>query len=354
MSQLSQNSVQFLVIGCYTRNAGGDGIGVAVASRDPDTGALRPAGDPSPTPSPSFVVHHPTRPVLYAVNELTDGRVSAFEMAADATLTPWGSWPTGGALPCHLAVATGARHLLVANYGTGSVASFALDADGRPGRRADLVVHQGSGKHPERQDRPHAHQVTATADAVFVVDLGIDTILRYRLDPTNGTLGSGEPAAVLPPGTGPRYLAMAPSGLVYLVAELAGTVTVLRPGPGRWEELGSVPTSTSAVDTLASEIAVSLDGQWLYVANRGPATISVFSLGDELPTLVAEVPTGGSWPRHFVLVEPYLYVANQLSHTVTVFRIDPANGIPSPTGDVLATPSPTCLLPVVFNRQPTA
>jgi 6-phosphogluconolactonase (cycloisomerase 2 family) len=300
------------------------------------------------------VAHHPTRPVLYAVNEITDGGVSAFELTADATLTPWGSWPTGGALPCHLTVAPGAGHLLVANYGTGSIASIALDADGRPGYLADLVVHQGAGKDPERQEAPHAHQVIATADAVFVVDLGIDSILRYRLDPTNGTLGSGEPAAVLPPGTGPRYLAMAPSGLVYLVAELAGTVTVLRPGPARWEELGSVPTSTSPVDTLASEIAVSPDGRWLYVANREPGTISVFSLGDELPTMVGEVHTGGSWPRHFVLVEPHLYVANQLSHTVAVFRVDPTTGIPSPTGDVLATPSPTCLLPVMFNPQPAA
>jgi 6-phosphogluconolactonase (cycloisomerase 2 family) len=80
------------------------------------------------------------------------------------------------------------------------------------------------------------------------------------------------------------------------------------------------------------------------VANRGPATISVFALADELPTLVAEVPSGGAWPRHFALVWPYLYVANQLSNLVVAFHIDPATGIPSPTGDVLTTPSPTCLL----------
>jgi len=62
------------------------------------------------------------------------------------------------------------------------------------------------------------------------------------------------------------------------------------------------------------------------------------------------VPTGGAWPRHFALVDDYLYVANQLSHTVVVFRIDPATGIPVPTGDVLATPSPTCLL--AWARRP--
>ena len=91
---------------------------------------------------------------------------------------------------------------------------------------------------------------------------------------------------------------------------------------------------------------MSPDGRWLYVGNRGPATIAVFSLANELPILVGEVPTGGAWPRQFVLVDGFLYVANQHSHTVAVFHVDPTTGIPSPTGDVLPTPSPTCLLPV--------
>jgi 6-phosphogluconolactonase (cycloisomerase 2 family) len=184
---------------------------------------------------------------------------------------------------------------------------------------------------------------------VFVVDLGIDSIIRYRLDPASGKLTGGEVAATLPPGTGPRHLAAAPSGVVYLVGELSGTVTALRPGLERWEEIGSVRTSAAPPDsTHSAHIAASPDGRWLYVGNRGPATTSVFSLRGEVPTLVGEVPTGGSWPRHFVLVEPFLYVANQHSDTVVVLHVDPATGMPSPTGDVLATPSPTCLLPVTL------
>ena len=72
MSQLSDYPPQFLVIGCYTQNAGGDGVGLTVAGRDPATGALWPVGDPTPTPSPTFVIRHPTMPVLYAVNELSE------------------------------------------------------------------------------------------------------------------------------------------------------------------------------------------------------------------------------------------------------------------------------------------
>jgi 6-phosphogluconolactonase (cycloisomerase 2 family) len=137
--------------------------------------------------------------------------------------------------------------------------------------------------------------------------------------------------------------------MVYLVGELTANVIALRPGPQGWDVIGSVPTTTTPRESaMPSEIAVSPDGRWLYVANRGPATIAVFSLAHEVPTLVGEVPAGGSWPRHFVLVEPFVYVANQLSHTVAVFHLDPATGMPSPTGDVLATPSPTCLLPITL------
>ena len=79
--------------------------GLTVAGRDPTSGALWPVGDPMPTPSPTYVISHPTTPVLYAVNELpADGAVSAFGLAADATLTSWGTWPTGGGLPCYLTV----------------------------------------------------------------------------------------------------------------------------------------------------------------------------------------------------------------------------------------------------------
>jgi 6-phosphogluconolactonase len=354
--------VQFLVIGCYTPEAGGAGVGLTVAARNPDSGALRVVGEPAPTPAPSFVAAHPTRPVVYAVNELTEGTVSAFAMCGSAmdstsgplagtsdrilgagTLTPLGTWPTGGAEPCHISVEPRGRHLLVANYESGSVATFALDDDGIPTHRASLVAHSGTGPHPKRQRGPHAHTVSAAAGGVLAVDLGVDTVFWYPLDGATGALGPAAVLAALPPGTGPRHLATS-TGDAYLVGELAANLTTFRTGPDGWEAAGTAPTSTEP-DALPSEIAVSADGRFLYVGNRGPATIAVFSLANGLPAFVGEVACGGAWPRHFALVGDHLYVANQLSHTVVVFRIDPATGIPVPTGDVLATPSPTCLLP---------
>jgi 6-phosphogluconolactonase (cycloisomerase 2 family) len=352
VSQLSDYSPQFLVIGAYTPIAGGSATGVSVAVRDPVTGALRPHGDPTPTAAPSFVARHPTRPVLYAVNELVEGMVSAFAVGPAGDLTPRGTWPTGGAEPCHLIVSPDGGQLLVANYASGSVASFVLDPDGLPSRRVDLVTHTGSGPHPQRQTSPHAHQLIAAGDRVLAVDLGADTVFGYPLDPRTGVLGEPAVVATVPPGTGPRHLALR-DGVAYLVGELAGTVTAFSVGPDGWLELGTVPASmvdgsfggAEQRSIYPSEIVASADGRFLYVANRGADTIATFALTDKLPVFVGEVSTGGAWPRHFVLIEQFLYIANERSHTVVVFRLDPATGLPIPTGDVLPTPSPTCLLP---------
>ena len=55
-------------------------------------------------------------------------------------------------------------------------------------------------------------------------------INQPTLDPKTGSLAPNDPAfAKISPGAGPRHFAIAPSGkFVYLVNEMASTVTVLR------------------------------------------------------------------------------------------------------------------------------
>jgi len=131
---------------------------------------------------------------------------------------------------------------------------------------------------------------------------------------------------------------------LYVVGELTATLHTftLAESEGHWHEAGTVSTSV-VEDALPSE--VDLRGRWLYVANRGPDTIAVFDIAGGRPVRVGEVSTGGAWPRHFAIVDRFLYVANERSHTVFAFALDPATGMPVPTGDVLPTPSPTCVLP---------
>jgi 6-phosphogluconolactonase len=337
-------SGELVFVGCYTGATGGEGDGIALLRRDPATGDLTRLGVAARTPSPSFLAQHPDLPVLYAVNELDQGTVSAFAVSADGSLTELAVRPTGGAHPCHLAVSADGRHLLAANYSSGSVSVHPLGPDGMPGERSDLLGLDGRGPDPERQQGPHAHMVAPdpNGSTVLVTDLGSDRVWRARLDPVSGRLVELTAAIVTAPGTGPRHLHRAADGRVLLSGELAADLTWYRPGP-EWERAGGVRATTVSGPAFPSEVTMGADGRFAYLANRGPDTVSVFAWSDGA-TLIAEVPTGGEWPRHILLLSDHLYVANERSHSVTVFRINPDTGILLMQGEPVGEPSPTCLL----------
>jgi 6-phosphogluconolactonase (cycloisomerase 2 family) len=331
--------IRAVFLGCYTEGAGGQGEGIVVARRDPATGSLRDPVVAGRTPSPSFVAGRAD--ILYAVNEMDDGGLTTFRVHEDLSLTELGRWPTAGSFPCHVAVEPGGRHLAVSNYGSGSVATFPLEADGLPSGDGHLSQHHGRGKHPHRQEGPHVHSACPTPDGLLSVDLGVDTVYRYDVDPVTGAMGEAAPLLQLRAGTGPRHLVHT-GQTMHVVGELAATVTSFNGTDGQWHESGTVAASV-APDALPSEVAVA--GRYLYVANRGPDTIAVFDTASGSLVRVGEVSTGGLWPRHFAIVDGFLYVANERSHTVVTFALDSATGLPVPTGGVLRTPSPTCVLP---------
>jgi 6-phosphogluconolactonase (cycloisomerase 2 family) len=338
---------EFVFVGCYTGETGGEGEGIALLRRDPATGVLTRLGVAARTPSPSFLVRHPALPVLYAVNELDTGTVTAFSVASDASLTLLAVRETGGQHPCHVAVTPDGRHLLTANYSSGSVSVHPLDPDGAPGDRSDLLLLAGSGPDRDRQAGPHAHMVAPDPNGpgVLIVDLGSDRVWRCRLDPVSGRLTDLAPAVEAAAGTGPRHLLRSADGALLLVGELAADLSWYRPAiDGSLERLGGVAATTVAGVDYPSELTTGRDGRFIYVANRGPNTVSAFAWGDGKATLIAEVPTGGEWPRHIALLGDHLYVANERSHNVTIFRIDPETGIPHSQGEPVSEPSPTCVL----------
>jgi 6-phosphogluconolactonase len=102
----------------------------------------------------------------------------------------------------------------------------------------------------------------------------------------------------------------------------------------------------------AAEIAIHPNGKYLYTSNRGHDSIALFSIdshtGDSRTgtlTLVDHFPTQGKAPRSFE-IDPtgkFLFVANQETNNIVVFRIDPNSGRLTATGQTLHVPSPVCL-----------
>ncbi|WP_377860020.1 lactonase family protein [Allokutzneria oryzae] len=341
-------------LGCYTLGAGG-GKGIGLADADVQTGALTVTSTLEGVVNPSFLTLAPNRRTVYAVNETTDGRVSAFAVDAAGGLKALGSQSALGADPCHLAVHPSGRFLLTANYSSGSVAVHPIREGGALGAATDLVQHTGSGPDPDRQKGPHAHQVLTDPSGrwVHAVDLGTDSVYVYRLDLGTGKL-SRHSQAKLKPGAGPRHIAFHPGGrAAYVANELDSTITVcewdsatgtLKPGP-------SLPTAPAGGVTrnYPAEVTVSPDGRFVYLSNRGHDSIAIFAVADGGRGLTpAGTPScGGAWPRHIVLScdGRFLYSANERSPGVAVFRVDRSTGGLAQVGQQLSTPRPVCVLP---------
>lgn len=346
-------------VGTYTS---GESKGIYRLVLDLATGTLTPEGEPTATVNPSFLALHPGGRFLYAVNETGDARrdpsggVSAFAVdAKTGALTFLNRQPSGGPAPCHLSLDGSGRHLLVANYWDGSVSVLPVGDDGRLGAATARVQHEGKGPNAERQDGPHAHSVNLDASGrfAFVADLGTDRLAVYRYDGAKGTLAPHDPpAAVLPPGAGPRHFAFHPDGRhAYVINELDGTVTVFDYDAARGtlasrQTVPTLPAGFTGANTTA-EIVVRPDGRFVYGSNRGHDSLAVFSVEAATGKLtpVGHQPTLGRQPRNFA-IDPtgtFLLAANQGSDNVVVLRIDADKGTLAPVGPPVHVPKPVCL-----------
>ncbi|MET9504475.1 lactonase family protein [Streptomyces sp. NPDC006622] len=338
-----------LYLGAYTSAEGG-GRGIGVASYDPVSGRITGAGTITGVPDPSYLAVHPDGRTLYAVQERESGAVAAVRTADRRVL---GSRATGGAHTCHLSVHPGGRWLLSADYGSGTVAVHPIDASGALGERTDLVTHSRPAPGPG-QDSPHAHQIVTAPDGghVLAVDLGTDTVYSYRLDQRAGTLAEVAQAHTRP-GAGPRHLTFHPGGrYAYLADEVDDTVSVCSYDPSSGRLVIGRPQSTGAKagTNHPAQLAVTPDGAYAFLANRGDDTIARYAVeadGARL-RLLGTVPSGGEFPRQLALSPDggLLFAANQRSGTVGVFRVDGRDGALRRAGEPFASPVAVCALPL--------
>lgn len=329
------------LIGGYTEGPG-QGLGIVTV----ESGRLGRPRLVAEAENPSYVVTSPDSRIAYAVLEREEGAVAAW-LVGDPD-TPWSSHgeeqPTGGSFPCHLALSADRRHLLTANYGSGSISVHPVLEDGSLGARTDLVQHEGPhGPNAERQEGPHAHQVVVgPTGLVFSCDLGLDVVLTYELD-ASGHLTEVARVA-LSPGSGPRHLAFSPDGeTAWVVSELTSTVTTCRVDGAALNPVSSISTRAPhlRLDNLAAAIIVSPDGSRVLVSNRGDDTVAVFDVERGELRRETLVDCVGHWPRHIDWGPGgELLITDERSDIVVM--LDSVTGQPS----VARWSSPTCLAPL--------
>jgi 6-phosphogluconolactonase len=336
--------------------------GIYLLELDPASGRVTPQGVAAKLANPSFLAIHPGHKLLYAVNEMGSfqgkrgGAVSALSIdPQNGKLALLNQQSSQGSGPCHLSVDRAGKNVLVANYGSGSVACLPIAEDGSLKPASASIQHEGKGADPGRQQGPHAHSVNLDPANrfAFVADLGLDKVLIYQFDSSHGSLTPNDPAfAKVAAGSGPRHFAFHPNGrFAYVISEMANTITAFSYDPDKGalstlQTISTLPDGYSGTSYCA-EVQVHPSGSFVYGSNRGHDSIAIFAVDATTGKLTAagHQPTLGKNPRNFVL-DPsgaYLLAENQDSDSVLLFRIDQETGALKQVGQPLSLPMPVCI-----------
>jgi 6-phosphogluconolactonase (cycloisomerase 2 family) len=352
----------FAYVGGYTtpdRNGRGDGIHVyRIDSPGADWVHTQHVPDLA---NPSLFTLRADSSVLFSVHGGRD-HVTAFTIHPQSgLLTVLSRMPSQGNNPVDAALDAAGRNLVVANYGSGTVAVMSLAPDGRLRPVHQLYTLPGTpGPDPVQQTASHPHAVIfdPSFNYVIVPDKGFDCTFVFHFDAESGRI---EPTAQGPvasrPGAAPRHCIFHPSlPILYVNNELDSTVTAYQ-----WNAANGALTEAQIVSTLpqghegpqghqgkntTAEIAVAADGRFLYVSNRGRDDIALAAIAaDGSLSLRGHTPTGGLRPRFFTLdpTGDFLFAANQDSDDITGFRVNKATGELAATGQRIAVGSPSAI-----------
>lgn len=361
LSAAAAPSRNYLVYwGTYTAGGAryGTGLskGIYVSRLNTATGQLSAPTLAAEAANPSYLAIHPNRKFLYAVNEhiemdgKTPGEVSAFSINPDSgQLTLLNRLSSLGGMPCHLAVDSSGRSLGVANWATGSVASFPVRRDGTLGPCAGFYQHVGEGS-----AKVHCHAVVYSPDNRFLIetDTSLNTIFVHRLDAASGHIEPHRPPALrLVTPASPRHLVFHPNGRWAYVANESGpgcTMLEYDRRRGTFREgavTRTVPESYKGRATPA-EAVMHPSGNFVLISNRGHESIAVLRINptDGSLSLVEAFAPGGVGARSFN-VDPtgqWLFALMQRSNQIYPLRFDATTGKISRQSDAIALPAPVC------------
>ena len=332
--------------------------------------------------------------VYTLTNEAGGNRVAAFKRDADGSLTPAGSYPTGGSgsgggLGSQGAVvlSDSGRLLVAVNAGSNDISSFLVQNDGT----LALADRIGSGG-----VRPIS--VTIHEDLVYTLNAGDTGNI------SGFTVGADGSLALLPGSTrplsstaaGPAQVEFNPDGSVLVVTEkmtnLISTYTVgvdgIATGPNAQASAGATPfgfafdkrgrlfvseafggaadasatssynlspsgslsvvsPSVGTTETAACWVVVTGNGRFAYVTNTGSGTVSGYSIDQDggLTLLdtdgVTAVTGAGSSPIDADVSHNsrFLFVLNAGTHSIAGFRINGGDGSLTAVSEAFGLPA---------------
>lgn len=233
-----------------------------------ETGSVEVPGGPAPLVRSGDVIYAGLRntPGLAAL-KLSGGKLDIFdsvELDSD---------------PCFVALDNSGKYLFCTYYFAGMVTLHRINDDATVQSEVVQTVKTFDNAHSIWFDQEYRF--------AYVPHTGPNKLLQFVFDADSGLLSPQATAeATVPRGVEPRHLVASPDGQYFYCAnEKASSVTTYR----FYEESGTLETLVT-VSTLpeqfagsnsCSQIKISPDGSFLYVANRGHDSIAMFRIDQE-------------------------------------------------------------------------
>jgi 6-phosphogluconolactonase len=341
-----------LFAGTYTEGAQ---KGFFIFDLDREAGTFKLVSGNDAGPNPSYFCISNKKGIIYAANEVEEfngtkgGGVTALrydDKTGVAVKIGELAVPNGG--PAFIAISPDDDFLFLANYSGGSVAVVKLNEKGIPVSVTDTRIYQGG-----EGTVSHAHMVSfnPSGTKVCLTDLGLDRVVIYDFDASNGKLKEIQNGiAELPKGSGPRHFVYNADGSkLYVINELNSTITFFNVNRnGALTQVQTVSTLREGFkgDSYCADIHLGKNEKFLYGSNRGENTIVTFRVAsDGKLSLAGHTSCGGEWPRNFV-IDPsgkYLLVGNQNSGNISMFGLDEKTGLPLGPSKDYKIASPVCL-----------
>jgi 6-phosphogluconolactonase (cycloisomerase 2 family) len=324
--------------------------------------------------NPNYLVIHPNKKYMYAVNSIADfagtpnGSVTALSIdEGTGDLKVMNVVNAQGAGTTHVSVDPTGKWVFVANYGGRNAAVLPILADGSLGNATDVAeirgplgprnAHDGPpGSYADSghdSTHPHMAQTDPDGNFLFISDLGTDRIFIYKFDKVNGKLSpNDQPYLQASPGAGPRHFVFHPNRRwAYVINEESSTLlfTLYDADKGTLEikqSASSLP-ETFVGTNYPSAIKLSADGRFLYAANRNFNSIAISEInGEGWMIRVGDEWTRGHYPFDIAL-DPsgnFMYAMNTNNDCVTSFSVDRTTGKLAFTGQFVPVSIPRVMV----------
>jgi len=334
--------------------------GIHIFESDAESGRMTPVGLIGGFDNPTYLNLSKDKTRLYTTMGLPqlgatakNGAVAAYAVQG-STLKLMNYKPVHTTPPCYVQLDKTEQSLIFAEYTNAVAGVYELNADGSiADAPPQTVIHEGSGPHPKRQEKAHAHCAEMTPDNryICIVDLGLDRIKLYDYAARgNGLKEAGHLVLRTAAGAGPRHILFhSNSKLAFVINELGNTLSsYFYTGDGfrHIQTINTLPADFTGQSTTAA-VKLNAAGDRVFASNRGHDSIVTYALDAATGTMeqMAVSKLNAPQPRDFELMpgEKFAVVGSQAGNLIQSYAYDALSGIFTAVHPPLSVHKPVCV-----------